>query len=193
MPQITFFSVATTPLVRRGLLDHSSDWNKVKRRVAWLLRLEQMLQQRAQQRCKTERRSIELSVEELQHAEEVKIKKVHQQAFPAEMTAPKKCKVLNQIDASCKKKDQTKRAEVRFSELQKKIYSKSPILNLHPVLQGGLLKVGGRLRAAEIPEHSKHQLILPRHHRVSELILERVRMQSDHQGRNYVLAVQREK
>ena len=128
-------------------------------------------------------------MEELQHAEEVIIKKVQQQSFPAEIKALQKCRMFTQKAVSSEE-DLTKKAEVKP---QKGIHSKSPILNLDPVLQNGFLKVGGRLGTAAIPEHSKHQLILPRNHRVSDLILEDVHIQSNHQGRNHVLAVLREK
>ena len=100
-----------------------------------------------------------------------------------ELSSPYKCKVLTQKAASSEE-DLTKKAEVKLQE----IHRKSPILNLDPILQNGFLKVGSRLSAAAIPEHSKH-LILPRNHRVSE----DVHIQSNHQGRNHVLAVLREK
>ncbi|XP_072048282.1 uncharacterized protein [Amphiura filiformis] len=82
------------------VVNHCSDWMKVKRIVAWLLRLKRMLQQKAQKKCETRSESMELSVEELQHAEEIIVKKVQQQAFPAEITALQKCRVSTQEDAS---------------------------------------------------------------------------------------------
>ena len=74
-----------------------------------------------------------------------------------------------------------------------KIRSGSPILNLDPVLSNGLLRVGGRLSNALITEERKHQVILRRQHHISDLILDSVHRQCNHQGRNHILAVLRQK
>jgi hypothetical protein len=55
------------------------------------------------------------------------------------------------------------------------------------------MRVGGRLQNANISEESKHQLILPRHHHVTDLILRHVHKKCGHQGRNHVLSELRKK
>ena len=47
----------------------------------------------------------------------------------------------------------------------------SPLLSLQPFLEDGLLRVGGRLDRALIPYESRHQIILPRKHQVTLLII----------------------
>lgn len=61
-----------------------------------------------------------------------------------------------------------------LADLSKKreISKKSSLLSLNPFLDiDGLLKVGGRLRHAEISQEQKHPIILPSSHHITELIL----------------------
>jgi len=77
----------------------------------------------------------------------------------------------------------------------KKIFPRnSSILSLDPELSSdGLLKVGGRLRNANIPEQAKHQVILPKNHHISTLLIRHTHQKLKHQGRNHVLAHLRQK
>jgi len=69
----------------------------------------------------------------------------------------------------------------------------SSLLKLDPVLEGGLLRVGGRLKRAAIPEDIKHPLILSKDQHISDLILRHVHLQLGHGGRNHVLSATRRK
>ena len=44
------------------------------------------------------------------------------------------------------------------------VHSSSKIASLHPVFHNGLIKAGGRIRHANIPKKSKHQVILLKYH-----------------------------
>ncbi len=56
----------------------------------------------------------------------------------------------------------------------------SPLLKLQPVIcKSGMLRVGGRLRHANIPEDQKHQILLPKGHHVTTCII------WDHHIRNF--------
>ncbi|XP_063923785.1 uncharacterized protein LOC135137936 [Zophobas morio] len=47
-----------------------------------------------------------------------------------------------------------------------------PFRKLSPFLDDGLIRVGGRLQQSELPYEAKHPLLLPRSHRLTELIIE---------------------
>lgn len=53
------------------------------------------------------------------------------------------------------------------------VKKRSQLYKLDPVLQGGILRVGGRLNKAAMPEESKHPVILSKHSRISTLIHQR--------------------
>ncbi len=71
----------------------------------------------------------------------------------------------------------------------------SPIFKLDPVLIDGLLRVGGRLQRATIPEDAKHQMIIPKSHHmhVTDLIVRHYHELSGHSGRDYMLSLLRGK
>lgn len=58
---------------------------------------------------------------------------------------------------------------------------------LDPILQDGLLRVGGRLRKADCSTPYKHPIILPKDSHVTRLILAHVHQNAQHQGRGITL------
>ncbi|XP_043271219.1 uncharacterized protein [Venturia canescens] len=71
--------------------------------------------------------------------------------------------------------------EIRDLENKNEIHRKSPLRALTPVLDDeGLLRVGGRLRNAELSEDQKHQIILPAKHFVTTLILKEEHLRLHH-------------
>ena len=63
----------------------------------------------------------------------------------------------------------------------------SGIFGLDLVLVDGILDVDGPLRQASLPEHLKHQIILPKDHHVTNLIVRHYHFAPGHSGREYVL------
>ncbi len=59
----------------------------------------------------------------------------------------------------------------------------SAIHKLSPILEHGLLRIGGRLCRAAMPEEGKHPVILSKDQHVSKLILRHIHVQSGHSGR----------
>ena len=149
----------------KTLMTHYSTWDGLRRAVSWWLRWKQFLINRAKNREITKEPEY-LLVEEVKKAEETIISVVQQEAFPVEYEALKK---------------------------SKPIPKNSTILNLDPILRNGVLRVGGRLRNAPISEDSKHQMILPKHHHISDLIIRHVHQQCNHQGQNHMIATLRQK
>ena len=59
----------------------------------------------------------------------------------------------------------------------------SRVAALNPYLdEHNLLRVGGRLRNAEVPTNQRHPILLPSHHHVTDLIIREVHHNSYHAG-----------
>ncbi len=108
-----------------------------------------------------------LTVEELALAEKAVIIYTQITSFPAEMTTLK-----------------TKSSSV---------LKKFSLYRLDPMLNDGILRVGGRLHKLAMPEETKHQVILPKDAHISTLLLRHAHEQSGHSGRNYILSHLRKK
>lgn len=83
-----------------------------------------------------------------------------------------------------------------LSELSttKRINQKSNLLNLNPILDNNIIKVGGRLKNVNnIPSSIQHQIILPQNHPVTNLLILHYHEINHHCGRNQTLALIREK
>ncbi|KAK3733837.1 hypothetical protein QZH41_000403 [Actinostola sp. cb2023] len=107
-----------------------------------------------------------LTVHEIENAEKEIMKYVQRQAFPEEVSALQ--------DNSKLKKD-------------------SSLLKLDPVLVDDLLCVGGRLERAPLPIQAKHQIIIPKNSDIAKLLISEFHIKSCHSGREYTLALTRER
>lgn len=65
--------------------------------------------------------------------------------------------------------------------------SSSPLLCLDPILDGGLLCIGGRLERSTLSQELKHLIILPKDSHITKLILSHYHIQIFHQGRGQTL------
>ncbi|XP_061159982.1 uncharacterized protein LOC133170834 [Syngnathus typhle] len=152
------------------LLNYFSTWNKLRRAVAWFLKLRSLLTQCVLKRKGASKADMAgpktLSVQDLEEAEEAIVKFCQNQGFPQEMASLHNGRNVNR---------------------------KSSIFRLDPVLDHGLLRVGGRLSRMAMPEVPKHPAILPKRHHVSELLLQHIHQQVGHCGRNHILASLRQK
>ncbi|XP_072025025.1 uncharacterized protein [Amphiura filiformis] len=171
------------------LLRHYSKWNSLKRAVAYLLRLKRILLQKAKKKnnaaakCDKEetqpRQYLEptqeshLSAEDLQEAEEAIVRYIQQEAFAKEISA---LKATPDQKITCKKRQKV-----------------GSLDNLDPMIYDGVLRVGGRFRNANITDHMKHPMILPKNHHVSNLIIRHTHEHVNHQGKNNVLAELRQR
>lgn len=69
----------------------------------------------------------------------------------------------------------------------------SPIYKLDPRLENGLLRVGGRLSRAALPEETKRPIVLSKDQHIATLILRHTHQQLGHSGRNFTLSKLRRK
>ena len=123
------------------LIEKISNYSRLRRVTAWMLRFIKNCRIKDDERMK---RHV-LTVQEIKHAEEFWCRAAQESAFLEEI-------------ASLKAKG--------------KLRSTSKILTLHPFLDPqGLLRVGGRIRLADLPYSRRHPILLPRDHRLTKLIV----------------------
>lgn len=65
--------------------------------------------------------------------------------------------------------------------------SRSKILRLNPVMHEGILRVGGRIKRAELSYDQRHPMLLPKNHPFTELIIHDTHEQNMHAGNNATL------
>lgn len=147
----------------KRLLQYYSSWHKLKKAVAWMLRLKAYLIKfvPSEKRC-----SGDLKVGELNKSEKTIIQAIQEEAFHEEVVALRTHGRVNR---------------------------NSRIAKLNPIMCDGLLRVGGRLTEAPIEFHAKHPIILPHKHHVTNLIIRDCHERVGHQGREHVLCALREK
>ncbi|XP_068749394.1 uncharacterized protein [Montipora capricornis] len=83
--------------------------------------------------------------------------------------------------------------DTRETANQNNLKKNSSIYKLDPVLENGLLRVGGRLEHAPIENDAKHPIILPKRHHVTKLIIEYFHRASAHSGIEYTLSLIRQR
>ena len=66
-------------------------------------------------------------------------------------------------------------------------------IQLEPVLKNDLIYVGGRLKHAQIPAESKHQVIIPSNHHLTYLSLLCIHQNNHHCSTEQLLALSRER
>ena len=77
--------------------------------------------------------------------------------------------------------------------LQRKPIKNEKLIQLQPVLKNDLICAGGRLKHAQIPVESKHQVIIPSNHHLTYLLLLYIHQNNHPWGREQLLALSRER
>ena len=155
------------------LLTYFSDWEKLKTSVAWFLKFKDLLQQ-LRKKGKTCNKGH-------QHKAKINVQPLtRDDLHNAELEIARLC--------------QQQRFHREISLLEKgasSVPTNSDIYRLDPTLQDGLLRVGGRLRKASMPETVKHPIILSKDQYISKLILQHIHKQVGHAGRNHMISTLR--
>ena len=79
-------------------------------------------------------------------------------------------------------------SEVKSLRKCSKTKSSSSICRLRPILQDGLLRVGGRLQQSTVPEEQKHPIILPAKSPIVKLMVRQIHERHGHCGQNHLMA-----
>ncbi|XP_062567165.1 uncharacterized protein LOC134229426 [Saccostrea cucullata] len=150
------------------LINYHSSWFMLRKSVAWILKIRNELLYRIRQKkpsvnsSESRARMTHLSTQDLHKAEIAILKFIQRKSFAPEI-----------------------------DELKKGHHVKlcSNIRKLDPILDDGLIRVGGRLHRANMPLETKHPIILPKDHHVSNLILRQIHHELKHSGRNHMLSM----
>jgi len=154
--------------------------------MAWMLHHKQNLKKQSQRRKAKEdvgyqsdvSKITPLSVSEVNEVEKEIVNFVQKQTFKEELSA------LSQVSRACKETEKT---------ATKNPTKSSSIYKLDPVLENGLILVGGSLHQAPIENDAKHPVILPRKHHIIKLIINHYHRASAHSGVEYTLSLIRQK
>ena len=160
-------------------MENISSWSWLKKIIAWVLRYKNILRNRSQHSNTNKTIKLQsddsiimpLSISEINEAENEIIKYVQKQTFKDELAS------LSGVG------NDTRETANRNSSIYK----------LDPVLENGLLRVGGRLEHAPIENDAKHPIILPKRHHVTKLIIEYFHRTSAHSEIEYTLSLIRQK
>ena len=143
-----------------------SDWMRLKKAVAWILRFKQWMQSKIQDAANQLVRTGHLTVEEVHQAEKCIIWHVQKEVYEDEINRLKSRVVVSKS---------------------------SSLRRLDPVMVGELLSVGGRLKHAALSDEAKHPVILPKKHHIVDLIVRHYHHKSGHSGVEHVLSLIRER
>ena len=165
-------------------MEKISSWSRLKKIIAWILRYKNILRNRSQQSNTNKTIKLQfhdstitpLSICEVNEAENEIVKYVQKQTFKDELASLSGVRKNTQGTANP-------------NDLKKN----SSIYKLDPVLENGVLRVGGRLKHAPIENDTKHPIILPKKHHVTKLIIQYYHHASAHSGIEYTLSLIRQR
>lgn len=176
------------------LIAYYFDWHRLKKAVAWFTHLKRILLNLSHKRAELQKTISESDgKQDGEHsaiAQEMKKYKESLKDFSIGMR-----ELTNAEHDLIRYSQQLKyREEIKTLLQGKKQFRKSShIYKLDPYLDEGVLRVGGRLCRAAMPEEAKHPAILHKDLKISTLILQHTHHQVGHCGRNHVLARLRQK
>ncbi|XP_048245270.1 uncharacterized protein LOC125376894 [Haliotis rufescens] len=150
-----------------GILDPAdfSFWQRLVGLSAWTLRAVQNFLSTLKHRELKPNRNKTMTVRERTEVEYHLIEETQREAFPEE-----------------------------FANLEagQGLSAKSKLFPLSPTFDGRFIRVGGRLRKAQIPNEAKYQIIMPGNHPVTHLIMEDMHIKSAHCGQEHMIALVRQ-
>ena len=155
----TFYTHETDESSINDLIKRHSSWHSLQKSFAWLARFKEYCMYKFL-KDKPKPTNDPLSVQELREATDDIVKFVQRKMF---------LKDINSIQKNPKKR------------------TKGDLCKLNPVMMNGVVRVGGRLQNARIPESQKHPIILPGQHHVTDLILRHHHAALGHSGSDMVL------
>ncbi|XP_077974481.1 uncharacterized protein LOC120338155 [Styela clava] len=161
-----FSNTASEKSVLDRIISKYSDWFRLKKAFAWILRGKNMLflklnANELPSNLPKENRIQPLSVTELRNAE-LEIIKYEQSKYFCE--------------------------EIRLLSNNQEIPKSSTLISLRPFLKNDILRVGGRIKDAPISYDAKHPIVIPKDSLIASLMVDYIHRTTGHNGREYVLA-----
>lgn len=196
-PEVKALVVSTVQVEQSSpvekLISHFSSWLSLKRAVGWLLKFKNFLlsmKQHRQQLRETLTKS-EMGAEQLEKNLPVQMQKVKVQVSRDLLSVEDIVAAEKAIIRFCQR---TKYSE-EFACLERGecVKRTSHLFKLNPILEDGLIRVGGRLGRAAMPVEAKHPVILAKDLHISGLILRHIHQETGHSGRNHMLSQLRQR
>ncbi|KAL4009060.1 hypothetical protein ACER0C_002912 [Sarotherodon galilaeus] len=174
----------------RQLIEHYSSWIRLKKAVAWILKVKNILLVRAKERLERTADTAQ-DISKAQRQQSRNLTNIRLSHRKENLTVDDLKEAVLEIISHC----QRQKFQEEITALQKgePVKRSSHIYKLNPLLQDGILRVGGRLSRSALPEEFKHPVILDKSLRVSELILQEIHKEVGHSGRNHVLSKLRQR
>lgn len=176
------------------LIHYFSSWMKLKTSVAWFLKVKKtlvLLGQKMKEFCA----SAGLGKEKCETQEHKVVKKIQSfkatlkgQSLTPEDLAEAEWSIIQYVQ-----RDKFKAEIASLKSDFKNVTKESLLYKLDPVMDGDVLRVGGRLSKAALPAESKHPAILSKDLHVSTLIMRHIHFKLGHAGRNHMLSSLRRK
>lgn len=173
--------------VVQEFLQYFSSWFRLKRAVAWMLKVKSVLLQLCRKRKELNAIKSPSEVEKEMRG----FKESQFQANIKKLTMENLAEAEEAIVCYC----QAKAFSEEITALSKGhgVKRSSSLFKLNPVLEQGILRVGGRLRKAALSEESRRPAILSKDLHVTKLILREIHENLAHCGRNHVISKLRTK
>ena len=151
-----------------------SDWYRAKRAIALCFLFVNKVRRKEKMKEQSKKK-VELMVDDLQRAEKAILKSVQDSHFSKEINS------LQMLPSNCS-------VECTESTKRRDCLKAGPLHKLDPFVdKEGILRVGGRLRRAALPDAVKFPIILPRGSHVTTLIIRHIHENTEHQGRGITL------
>lgn len=169
-----------------GFINHYSSWTRLRKGVAWILRLKRNLLALSKKikhlketlDCTESNQSLKVIIENM--------RKLRSSMCEDYLSVDE----LNKSEMEIVRFSQRTRFPEELISLQRgeEVKRSSPLYFLNPILEAGVIRMYGRLDNAVMPEESKHPIILSKDLHISELLLRHIHNEIGHSGRNYMLA-----
>ncbi|XP_023192317.1 uncharacterized protein LOC111609249 isoform X1 [Xiphophorus maculatus] len=175
------------------LIHYFSAWTKLKTSVAWFLKLKNILMLLQQKRKEFAAANLNKNDPENQKKELEKQMERFKTTLKKENLTPEDLAKaeLSIIQFAQQQKFTTEIALITSG--LKTVSKRSSLYKLDPVLDAGVLRVGGRLNKTAMPVEAKHPVILTKDMYMSTLILHHIHQQLGHAGRAHMLSRLRQK
>ncbi|XP_061191695.1 uncharacterized protein LOC133199905 [Saccostrea echinata] len=180
------------------ILQHFSDWKRLKVTVGWFLKAKDNLRKIVKQKIERREKMIDSG------ASKERIMQIERVESETRVKESKKAKAIPFLSTDIL--DRAERELVAYEQRQyyanelkilgdKHGYVKksSQLSRLDPILHKGVIKVGGRLEKLNASFTTKHQMIIPKNSTLTRMIAIDAHRSAGHMGKNATLAVIREK
>jgi transposase InsO family protein len=180
------------------ILQHFSDWKRLKVTVGWFLKAKDNLRKIVKQKIENREKLIDSGVprERIMQIEKAESERRVKESKKAKEIPFLSSDILDRAEREIVAYEQRQYYADELKILAAKhgyVKRSSQLSRLDPILHEGVIKVGGRLEKLNAPFTAKHQIIIPKNSTLAKMIAIDAHRSAGHMGKNSTLAVIREK